>query len=72
MAGKTRQDIQRTVGAIDTALAASPALSSQQLEAVRALREEMRRLYREGRTGDARDCEKRALAIIKEGSPAPE
>lgn len=41
MADKTRQDIQQTVGAIDTALAATPALSSRQLEAVRALREEM-------------------------------
>lgn len=59
-------------GAIDAALADNPALTEDQVEAVRALRAQAQDLCRAGRVGAGRECARRALAIIREGAPAPE
>lgn len=72
MTETNRQQREEITGTIDAALADNPALSRQQLEVVRELRREAQEMCRAGRLGDARDCEKRAVAIIKEGAPAPE
>jgi hypothetical protein len=72
MTDRNRRRSEEITGAIDAALTDNPVLSRQQLEAVRELRREAQEMCRAGRLGDARDCEKRAVAIVKQGAPAPE
>lgn len=72
MANPKSTQLEDMIRRIDEALVSNPALTGEQMADVRRLRTELIVSHKAGRMEEAQRCEALALALIKEGAPAPE
>ncbi len=63
---------KKLFGQIEDALKSTPAISEKQREEIEKLREDISVLCKHGEEREAGECGKRAIAILREGSPAKE